>query len=185
MMNATQVEEAFGAMEQFRFLCAVRKGPAGVEGINTMAHQILRQAGLISGDTNWYQGKPIIIRRNQYEMQLFNGDTGILWQDTAGQLRAWFRRADNRLYSVTPARLPDHDTAYGITIHKAQGSEFDKVLLLLPEEGNRVLSRELIYTGITRARSRLTLCCDHKILATAVGQRTRRYSGLREKLWQI
>ena len=183
MMNATLVEEAFSAMEKFRLLCAVRKGSAGVEGINIMAHQVLRQAGLISGDTDWYRGKPIIIRRNQYEMQLFNGDTGILWQDTDGQLRAWFRRPDNRLYPVTPARLPDHDTAYGITIHKAQGSEFDQVLLLLPEEESRVLSRELIYTGITRARSRLTLCCDRKILTMAVGQRTRRHSGLRDKLW--
>jgi len=183
IMTATRVEEAFSAMEKFRFLCAVRKGPAGVEGINSMVHEVLRQAGLISGDTDWYQGKPIIIRRNQYEMQLFNGDTGILWQDTDGRLRAWFRRPDNHLYPVTPARLPDHDTAYGITIHKAQGSEFDQVLLLLPEEESRVLSRELIYTGITRARSRLTLCCDHKILATAIGHRTRRHSGLGDKLW--
>jgi len=184
MLKVTLVEEAFSAMEKFRVLCAVRKGPAGVEGINTMAHQILCQADLVGNNTEWYRGKPIIICRNQYEMQLFNGNTGILWPDAEGQLRAWFRRPDNRLYPVTPARLPNHDTAYGITIHKAQGSEFDKVLLLLPEEESRILSRELIYTGITRARSRLTLCCDPESLATAIKQRTRRHSGLREKLWQ-
>ena len=184
MVSASSVEKAFAAMEKFRFLCAVRKGPAGVEGINAMAEHVLRKAGLIEQDTGWYQGKPIIIRRNQYEMQLFNGDTGILWNDQDGLLRAWFRRPDNSLYPVTPARLPDHDTAYAITIHKSQGSEFDQVLLLLPEEESRVLSRELVYTGITRARSRLILCSDRKILATAVRQRTRRYSGLAEKLWQ-
>jgi exodeoxyribonuclease V alpha subunit len=185
MLKATLVEEAFSAMEKFRVLCAVRKGPAGVEGINTMAHQVLCQADMIGKDTDWYRGKPIIIRRNHYEMQLFNGDAGILWPDTKGQLRAWFRRPDNHLHPFPPGRLPDHDTAYGITIHKAQGSEFDKVLLLLPEEDSRILSRELIYTGITRARSRLILCCTPKSLATAVKLRTRRHSGLRKKLWQL
>lgn len=182
MVTASTVEEAHKAMQQFRILCAVRRGPAGIEGINTLAEQVLRRAGLIDADTDRYQGKPIIIRRNQYDMQLFNGDTGILWKTGDGQLRAWFMRPDNRLYPVSPARLPDHDTAYAITIHKAQGSEFDQVLLLLPEEKSRVLSRELIYTGITRARSSLILCSDPEILATAVRQRTRRYSGLSERL---
>jgi len=184
MVGASSVEEAFAAMETFRFLCAVRKGPAGVDGINNLAEQTLQKCGLINPDTDWYQGKPIIIRRNQYEMQLFNGDTGILWQDDDGGLRAWFRHPDNRLYPVSPARLPDHDTAYAITIHKAQGSEFDRVLLLLPEEESRVLSRELLYTGITRARSRLTLCGDPTILATAVKRQTRRYSGLQDRVWE-
>ena len=183
MLKALSVEKAFAAMEQFRFLCAVRKGPAGVEEINRLARQVLRRAVLIAGDTDWYQGKPIIIRRNQYEMQLFNGDTGLLWNDNQGKLKCWFRRPDNTLYPVTPARLPEHDTAYGITIHKAQGSEFDQVLLLLPEEESRILSRELIYTGITRARSKLILCATPEILATAVKQRTTRHSGLAEKLW--
>ncbi len=183
MVTAPSLEAAFSAMEQFRLLCAVRKGTSGVEGVNELAEQTLHQAGLITPDTGWYQGKPIIIRRNQYEMQLFNGDTGLLWQDEEGRLRAWFKRPDNRLHSFTPARLPDHDTGYAITIHKAQGSEFDQVLLLLPEEESRVLSRELLYTGITRARSRLILCSDPSILATAVRRQTRRYSGLKDRLW--
>ena len=184
LFTADSVEEAFAAMEKFRFLCAVRKGPAGVEGINSLAEQVLHQAGLISGDTDWYRGKPIIIRRNHYEMQLFNGDTGILWHDETGTLRAWFKHPDNSLHSVTPARLPEHDSAYAITIHKAQGSEFERVLLLLPEEKSRVISRELLYTGITRAKEHLSLCCDQKILSTAVKQRTKRHSGLEDKLWQ-
>jgi exodeoxyribonuclease V alpha subunit len=183
MLEAKTVQEAFAAMEQFRFLCAVRRGPAGVEGINRTAEQVLRRAGLIAANTDWYQGKPIIIRRNQYEMQLFNGDTGLLWNDEQGRLKCWFRRPDNTLHPVSPARLPEHDTAYAVTIHKAQGSEFDQVLLLLPEEENRILSRELIYTGITRARSKLILCTTLEILAAAVSRRTKRHSGLAEKLW--
>ncbi|MCI5147165.1 MAG: hypothetical protein D3923_16965 [Candidatus Electrothrix sp. AR3] len=131
MVAASSLEQGFTALEKFRFLCAVRKGPAGTEGINSMAATTLRRAGLIGRDSDWYQGKPIIILRNQYDLQLFNGDTGILWQDDQGRLRAWFRRTDNSLYPVTPARLPEHDTAYAVTIHKAQGSEFERVLLLL------------------------------------------------------
>jgi exodeoxyribonuclease V alpha subunit len=183
MLTAPNLEQGFSAMEEFRFLCALRNGPAGVTGINRLTARVLRKAGLIDSDTEWYQGKPVIIRRNQYEMQLFNGDTGILWPDGEGRLRAWFKRADNSLYPVTPARLPEHDTAYAITIHKAQGSEFDRVLLLLPEEDSRVLSRELIYTGITRAKQQLTLCSDRTILHSAVQQRTLRYSGLADMLW--
>ncbi|MCI5220380.1 MAG: hypothetical protein D3914_14610 [Candidatus Electrothrix sp. LOE2] len=183
MLRAGSPEQAFAAMEAFRFLCALRKGPDGVEGINTLVTRVLRQAGLIAAQkTEWYQGRPIIILRNQYEMQLFNGDTGILWQDEKGRLRAWFRRPDNTLSSISPARLPKHETAYAITVHKAQGSEFDQVLLLLPEEDSRVLSQELLYTGITRARSRLVLCASSERIAATVRRKTQRFSGLAEKL---
>jgi len=184
MVTASSVEEAMQAMKKFRVLCAVRKGPAGVETINKLAERILSQARLIPGDTSWYQGKPIIIRRNHYDMELFNGDTGLLWRDRNNRLQAWFIRPDNQLHPVSTARLPDHDTAYGITVHKAQGSEFDQVLLILPREQSRVLSRELLYTGITRARSKLSLCCSRDILTAAIRQRTIRWSGLTEKFRQ-
>jgi exodeoxyribonuclease V alpha subunit len=184
MVSAKCVEQAFAAMEGFRLLCAVRKGMAGVEGMNNLAEQVLNQAGLISGDSDFYQGKPIIIRRNQYRMQLFNGDTGILWNDEKGSLKAWFMQPDNHLHPITPARLPEHDGAWAITIHKAQGSEFNQALLLLPEEDSRVLSRELLYTGITRAKNHLILCCDPALLSTAVCRKTRRYSGLADQLRQ-
>jgi len=182
MVDAGDMEEAFAAMETFRILCAVRKGTAGVEGVNILAEQVLAEADLISRDTDWYRGKPIIIRRNQYQMQLFNGDTGILWKDTHGDLKAWFMQDDGGLHPVTPARLPEHDAAWAITIHKAQGSEFDRVVLLLPEGDSRVLSRELLYTGITRAKKHLFLCSTPALLATAVQRRTRRYSGLADRL---
>jgi len=182
MVGASTLEAGFAAMESFRLLCAVHKGPNGTEGINSLAATVLRRARLIDRENDWYQGRPIIILRNQYDLQLFNGDTGLLWRDRDGQLKAWFRRPDGKLHPVASSLLPEHETAYAVTVHKAQGSEFAQVLLLLPEEESRVLNRELLYTGITRAKSRLILCADHETLAIAVRARTRRHSGLREKL---
>jgi exodeoxyribonuclease V alpha subunit len=181
--EAASLEEAFAAMEGFRLLCAVHKGPNGTEAVNSLAAAVLRQAGLISSrDTEWHQGRPLIILRNQYDLQLFNGDAGLLWRDASGRLKAWFRRPDGGLRAVAPSLLPEHETAYAVTVHKAQGSEFEQVLLLLPEEESRVLSRELLYTGITRARRRLILCADRATLAAAVRLRTKRHSGLAGKL---
>ena len=185
MLEATTVEEAFAAMEKFRILCAVRRGSSGVEGINLLAERALIDAELISGETDRYPAKPIIIRRNHYQMQLYNGDTGILRHDDQGRLKAWFMLADGRLHPFTPARLPEHEAAWAITIHKAQGSEFDRTLLVLPEEDSRVLSRELLYTAITRAGKQLVLCADPKILAIAVGRRTQRFSGLADRLQAV
>jgi exodeoxyribonuclease V alpha subunit len=182
MVGAASLEEAFAAMEQFRFLCAVLKGPNGTEGINSLAAAVLAKVGLTAPNTDWHRGKPLIILRNQYDLQLFNGDTGLLWPDGRGRLRAWFRQPDGGLRPISPTLLPEHEAAFAVTVHKAQGSEFDQALLLLPEEDSRVLSRELLYTGITRARTRLVLCAGREILAAAVRQRTRRYSGLAEKL---
>lgn len=182
MAGAKSLEDAFAAMERFRLLCAVHKGPNGTEAVNRLAAEVLRRAGLISRDAEWHQGRPVIILRNHYDLKLFNGDTGLLWPDRERRLKAWFRRSDHSLHPVTPALLPEHETAYAVTVHKAQGSEFEQVLLLLPEEESRVLSRELLYTGITRAKSKLILCADHETLATAVRFRTRRHSGLQEKL---
>ncbi len=183
MLTASSPEQAFAAMETFRFLCGLRKGPDGVQGINRLVEKILRKNGLIAPQkSDWYQARPIIILRNQYEMQLFNGDTGILWQDEQGRLRAWFRRADNNLTSISPACLPEHETAYAITVHKAQGSEFDQVLLLLPEEESRVLTQELLYTGITRAKNKLIVCASLERMSTTVQRKTQRFSRLAEKL---
>uniref|UniRef100_UPI0040576855 exodeoxyribonuclease V subunit alpha n=1 Tax=Candidatus Electrothrix sp. TaxID=2170559 RepID=UPI0040576855 len=183
ILTASSPEQAFAAMEAFRFLCGLRKGPDGVQGINYLVAQVLRKNGLLPRQKGeWYQGRPIIILRNQYEMQLFNGDTGILWPNEQGRLRAWFRRADNSLTSISPARLPEHETAYAMTVHKAQGSEFDQVLLLLPEEESRVFTQELLYTGITRAKSKLILCASLERMTTTVQRKTQRFSRLAEKL---
>ena len=184
LSEASSLTMAFEKMECFRLLCAVREGPMGVEGVNDLAETLLKQSGQTTGTANLYPGKPIIIRQNHYRMRLFNGDAGLLWEDPddGGQLKAWFRDADGTLVSHSIARLPAYDSAYAITVHQAQGSEFKRALLLLPEDESRVLSRELIYTGITRAREMLSLCYDEKILAFAIARGSERYSGLHELL---
>ncbi len=182
ILTASSLEAAFRQMESFRFLCAVREGPMSVEGINQQAEALLRQEHLISDSGDFYQGKPIIIRHNQHRMQLYNGDTGILWKDQNGVLSAWFRNRDGALINYAIARLPRYETAYAITVHQAQGSEFRQVILVMPYEENRVLSRELLYTGVTRAKEALSLCGDAAIIEFALRQQTIRYSGLHTRL---
>ncbi len=183
LFRAGSAARALELLDRFRILCALRHGARGVDGVNELAERVLARAGLIPGATPWYRGRPVMILRNQYGLQLFNGDTGILWPDSRGRLQAWFRRPDGSLRPVAAARLPEHETAYAITIHKSQGSEFDRVLLLLPDHDVRILSRELVYTGITRARHRLLLHADAGILARAVRRPAVRHSGLRRLLW--
>ncbi len=183
LFRAGSAEEALARLDRFRILCALRHTTHGVSGINELAERVLDRAGLISATTPWYRGRPVMILRNRYSLQLFNGDTGIIWPDRQGRLQAWFRRPDNTLRPVALSRLPEHETAYAITIHKSQGSEFEQVLLLLPDTDLRILSRELVYTAVTRARRRLILHGDRKILARAVRRRAVRHSGLRQRLW--
>ena len=175
--------EALAAFGRFRVLCAVREGAAGVAGVNALAEQVLRDRGLIGGSDEWYRGRPLLIRRNHYGLQLFNGDTGIVWPDGDGRPWAWFARPDGTLCPVAPSRLPAHDTAFAATVHQAQGSEFAEVLFLLPLQETRILSRELVYTGLTRARRKLTLADPAALLAGAVSRRAQRFSGLTDRLW--
>jgi len=181
---ATDPRTALKAFDQFRILCALREGMTGVTGVNRLAEQALRAEGMITGSGPWYQGQPIMIRKNHYGLQLFNGDTGVLWPDGQGRMWAWFFRPDGTLHPVAPGRLPVHETAYAVTVHQSQGSEFTEVLLLLPDRDSRILTRELIYTGITRARKKLTLRGDHRLLGAAIERRVVRHSGLTSRLWK-
>lgn len=176
--------EALAALARFRVLCAVREGPGGVAAINRLARKTLRRHGLIEDNEPWYKGRPLIIRSNHYGLRLFNGDTGVVWPDSEGKPRAWFAGPDNSLHRVPLSRLPEHDTAYAVTVHQAQGSEFDEVLFLLPPADSRVLCRELVYTAVTRARERLVVSGDPELLATAMERGVERHSGLGEKLRQ-
>lgn len=175
--------EALAAFNRFRVLCALREGPAGVAGVNGLAEQVFRSHGLFSGSGPWYRGRPLLIRRNHYSLQLFNGDTGIVWPDGEGRLQAWFTRPEGGVWPVALSMLPAHDTAYAVTVHQAQGSEFVEVLFLLPLQDSRILSRELVYTGLTRAQHKLTLADPASLLVGAICRRAVRYSGLTERLW--
>lgn len=184
-LKAPDPAAALAAFDRFRILCAVRHGPFGVNDLNALAEQVLAHADLVRPTVGAYAGQPLMVTRNDYNLRLFNGDIGLVLPDPAadGALRAFFPDPEGGLRRLHPARLPEHESVYAMTVHKSQGSEMDHVLLVLPEPGSPVLTRELVYTGITRARHRLTLWGSAASLRAAVGRRVERSSGLRERLW--
>ncbi len=182
LFAAAGVEPAFERFSLFRILCAHRVGPCGAVEINRIVEEILVQRGVIDPQRNVYQGKPVLITRNDYSRGLFNGDTGLLWNDAAGALKAWFPAGNGMFRAFSPLLIPEHETVYAMTVHKSQGSEFDRVLMILPDYGTDLLTRELIYTGITRARKHAELWMDENIFAAAVSRRVERTSGLRDAL---
>ena len=166
------------AFDRFRVLCAVRHGPWGVEELNRAIEAGLRAKGLIAAQAEWYEGRPVIVTRNDHHLGIFNGDIGIALRSGAGQagLRVYFGSA-NGVHSISTSRLVHVETAFALTVHKAQGSEFEHTVLALPAGGGVV--RELIYTGITRARAAFTLLTEcPEALSDGISKMTRRSSGL-------
>ncbi|WP_413113730.1 exodeoxyribonuclease V subunit alpha [Thaumasiovibrio sp. DFM-14] len=167
---------------QVRLLCALREGDTGVEGMNQRIERALRQQGLIGArDETWYVGRPVMISRNDFALGLSNGDIGITLFDAEQQrLRVYFELPDGTIKGFLPSRIPTHETAYAMTIHKSQGSEFDNVYLLLPAKPSPIVTRELIYTGITRSKKALTLYASSEVMRQGVSQRIYRFSGLKK-----
>lgn len=172
-------EEAIAAFGEYQLLCALREGPFGVSGLNERLELALLRQRRISRlpHSRWYHGRPVMISRNDSSLGLFNGDIGIALDQGQG-IRVWFPLPDGTIKSVQPSRLPEHETAWAMTVHKSQGSEFDHTALILPGQFVPVVTRELVYTAITRARKRLSLYADERILAQAIATRTERRSGL-------
>jgi exodeoxyribonuclease V alpha subunit len=182
-LEAVSPEEALKRFDRFRILCALRDGPYGVRGLNAVVENILGRKGLISPSSLFYAGRPVLVTINDYSMRLFNGDTGILFPDPdGGELKVFFRTPDGGVRSIPPERLPEHETAYAMTIHKSQGSEFDCVVMLLPPVGSELLTRELIYTGLTRAKKTVEIWANEDVFCSAVMKKTERNSGLRDAL---
>ncbi len=184
--HAAHITQAFGA---FRALCAVREGPRGILAINEAmtrhARQVLApvQAGAaVDGGSPWFVGRPVMVLRNDPVLKLFNGDIGIALPDEQGALMVVFADAAGGLRRIAPVRMPTHQTAFAMTVHKAQGSEFDAVLVLLPQHRSPVVTRELLYTAVTRARQRVTLVSGADILIAAIQSPTRRHCGLLARL---
>ncbi len=175
--------EALARFGEFRILCALRDGPYGVTNLNVLAERCLADAGVLDPEHTFYAGRPVLIRRNDYQLQLFNGDIGITLPDDDGELRVFFHDETRGLRRFPPARLPDHETAFAMTIHKAQGSEFRHVLLVMPGADCPVLSRELLYTAITRASVSLEVWWSEAALQAALDRSITRWSGLRARLW--
>jgi exodeoxyribonuclease V alpha subunit len=172
------------SFESFRLLCAVREGEWGVSGLNDAIEQRLQTAGLLKKTGEWYVGRPVMVTRNDYATGVFNGDIGLTLPDPArpGALRVYFSEGD-AVRSVLATRLRNVETAFAMTVHKSQGSEFAHTAMVLPKDSGGMLARELIYTGITRARDYFTLLTPNgQVLLDAIGQRTQRASGLRHLL---
>lgn len=165
------------AFNQIRLLCALHDGPWGINGMNQAIGQRLQEQGKLQMSGEWFAGRPVMITENDYGLGLYNGDIGIAASD-GERLRVWFVLPDGKAHGFLPSRLPAHDTAWAMTVHKSQGSEFTHTLLLLPPEVNPLLTRELLYTGITRAREQLDLFATPEVLALMVRKQTERYSGL-------
>ncbi|KVD41429.1 exodeoxyribonuclease V subunit alpha [Burkholderia ubonensis] len=174
----------FDALNRFRILCATRGGARGAEHVNALvAAHVRRDAHVpLAVGAHWFTGRPIMVTRNDYALGLFNGDIGIALPDAQGVLRVWFKRADGAARAVSPAALPPHETAFALTVHKSQGSEFDEAALVLPATFGRVLTRELVYTAVTRARTRVQVIGGRRVLAQAIATRTQRDSGLSARI---
>ena len=175
------------AFNRFQILCALREGDFGVSGINEQVERALSKESLIrKGGREWYAGRPVMISQNDHALGLYNGDIGItlMTAESGGESRArvYFQMADGEIRSFLPSRLPAHDTVYAMTVHKSQGSEFAHTVMVLPKQDSPLLTRELVYTGVTRAKKRLDIFAHPGILSRAVKRRTERASGLAQLL---
>ena len=176
---------AAGPLSAFRVLCAHRIGAFGAERFNRLAERRLRALGLVPADDVFYPGRPILVTRNDPRTGLSNGDTGIVMRDEDDRIRVWFpelQDAEGRPRLVAPARLPPHESFFAVTVHRAQGSEYDEVAVVLGPAESRVATRELLYTAVTRARRRVVVYGSEESVVAAVGRATERYSGLRDAL---
>jgi exodeoxyribonuclease V alpha subunit len=176
---------ALSALGSFRLLCAHRRGSYGVDAWTAQIEQWL--AGFVAafdvGERD-YVGRPLLVTKNDYELGLYNGDVGVVVAAGSGRPTAAFERS-GEIVSFTPTRLDAVETVYAMTIHKSQGSQFDCATVLLPDPSSRVLSRELLYTAVTRARNRLVLVGTEEMVRAAVGRPVARASGLGERLWAV
>ena len=152
--------------------------------MNAAIEHHLRRAGLLSGTGDHYDGRPILVTQNDHQLELFNGDVGLIVHPPGRAPRAWFPDPGGGVRSFHPSRLPPHETVFAMTVHKSQGSEFDRVALLLPAAASPVPTRELIYTALSRARARVDVHGDEEVLRAAINKRIVRASGLQEALWR-
>ena len=174
---------ALAALGAMRVLCAHRRGPYGVTEWTAQIERWLATSIPGYGDGGpWYTGRPLLVIENDYTLRLFNGDTGVVVDAGGGQPLAVFERTSG-LLEISPRRLGAVDTVHAMTVHKSQGSQFDAVAVILPDASSPILTRELLYTAVTRARQRLIILGPESSIRAAVGRPIARASGLRERLW--
>ena len=182
--------EALHRLGRFKILCALNIGPLGVRAINHLSEQVLSRQDLIQPDplaqSPWYAGRPVLIRRNNYPLGLFNGDIGITLPEPGApdkELFVYFPDNAGGVRRFQTYQLPEHETVFAMTVHKSQGSEFDEVFFILPDQDYSILTSELIYTALTRARRKIHIWGNREIINSAVARKIERVSGLRDALW--
>ena len=180
------IREALRRFNGLRVLCAVREGPQGLYVVNRAIERSLYEKRLIQPGSMFYENRPIILTRNYDEHGLFNGDVGIIRPDAKGTLMAWFEDSSGELKAVLPSYLNQAETVFAMTIHKSQGSEFDEVLVVLPAvEGARILTRELLYTAVTRARKQVYIQGTKEVILAAASRHVERASGVASRFLQL
>jgi len=181
VVDASDHGPALHAARGFRVLTALRHGASGCLALDrAIAERLQRTLGRRADET-WWRGRLVLVTANRPELGLFNGDTGVVWPEADGSLKVWFETSDGAPRAFAPAVLPPHEGAFALTVHKAQGSEFGRVALVTGPD-SAVLSRELLYTGVTRARHGVTLYSTPETLQRGIANRTFRMSGLADRL---
>lgn len=177
--------ERLARLDGFRILAAHRRGPFGVETLNDWAEKSLAPRARGSVQSGFYDGRPLLVTANDYQVELFNGDVGVIApseQRQGAPLAAWFRGGPGGLRQLSPACLPQHETAFTLSVHKSQGSEFDEIAFVLPDRPSPILTRELVYTAVTRARRKVTVFGSEAVLRAAIEVAVERASGLKDRL---
>ena len=177
------IEKLYEIFSRYQILTAVRQGEFGVEKINAQLEQYFYQRGRVKDPHVWYPGKAVMLTRNDAALGLFNGDIGLCMPDEFQRLRVWFMQPDGTFSGLLPSRLSEFEVVFAMTVHKSQGSEFDQVALLLPMTPSPVLTKELLYTGITRAKKSFSLWGSNELIRAATSARIQRDSGLIGELW--
>jgi exodeoxyribonuclease V alpha subunit len=178
--DVSTTEKIFSLINNLTILTAINNGKFGAEGMNLMAEEILYRLSIIDPVEKFYDGRPVMILRNDYPLSLFNGDMGVVSNMGSEVL---FKEGSGEFRAIHPARLPEHETAYAMTIHKSQGSEFNNVLVVLPDKWNRAMTRELLYTAVTRAKEGVMIAAGRDIIKEMILTPIKRMSGLKDKLW--
>lgn len=180
------IKQALSKLNELRVLCAIRDGEQGLFNINRRIEKFLQQKRLIKTTTEFYEHRPIIVTKNYYDLELFNGDIGIIRYDENKVLKAWFEDSSGELKSVLPGFISESETVYAMTIHKSQGSEYNNVLLVLPKGAEiPILTAELLYTGITRAKSRVVVQATEEVIIKTAERRVKRISGIIDRFDEV
>jgi exodeoxyribonuclease V alpha subunit len=182
-IQEVDIAAALQKLGSLRVLVAVKEGEQGLYRVNARIEESLRSRGLIRKDNIFYEHRPIIVTKNNKDLHLYNGDIGIIRKDDNGNLKAWFEDSDGQLRSVIPAYLTEAETVFAMTIHKSQGSEYNRVLVMLPDNSeNPMLTRELLYTAVTRARKNVIIQAREKMILSTAAAEVQRGSGIEERL---